>query len=180
VNLQIQGSPVPVLQDREVYKYLELLCTCGTGWDKQDVRRLSVQQRLDTYVDKCTALFRHLHPAQALEAIRTFGFLCLLFHFWSARLAQGIAADAGASVRRVVRVWLHLPQDSSKGYLHGDFWAGGIGLPCVEEEVAIQALAQAAKLIQSRDARVCQAAAGDLMKYVQRAHSGHICDDVRK
>jgi hypothetical protein len=118
-----------------------------------------------------------LHPAQALEAIRTFAFPRLPFHLRSARLAQGIAADADASVRRVMRERLRLPQDSSKGYLHGDFRAGGLGLPCVEEEVAVQALAQAAKLLQSRDSRVRQASAGDLETCVQRANGGRICND---
>jgi hypothetical protein len=137
-----------------------------------------VKQRLDAYGDECEALLQHLHPAQALEAIRTFAFPRLPFHLRAAQLAMKCAAAADVRVREAVRRRFGLPHDSCLGFMHGDFRVGALGLPSVEVEVAVQALAQAAKLLQSRDARVRQAAAADLQQSVQRAYKGRICSST--
>jgi hypothetical protein len=173
-SFQLLGAPLPVMKDREVYKYLGLPVVHGSGADGQDVRRRSVLQRLKVYGEECEALLRQLHPAQALEAIRTFAFPRLPFHLRAAQLAMTDATAADVRVRQAVRKRLLLPNDSCLGYMHGDFRAGGLGLPSVEEEVAVQALAQAAKLLQSRDNRVRRASAVDLQECVQRAYSGRV------
>jgi hypothetical protein len=173
-SFQLMGAPLPVMEDREVYKYLGLPVIKGSGRDGQDVRRRSVLQRLDVYGEECEALLRQLHPAQALEAIRTFAFPRLPFHLRAAQLAMKDAAAVDLRVRQAVRARMRLSHDSCLGFMYGDYRVGALGLPSVEEEVAIQALAQVAKLLQSRDIRVRRASAVNLQECVQRAYSGRV------
>ena len=162
-DLKIQGRVMPALSEHEHYRYLGVLI--GLFRDVES---------LDKLVDILCVDMDRIHssllaPWQKLDAIRTFIQPCLTFALRSGEPLKAALINYRKKLVEVVRSILNLPTRASSCIIFASRSVGGLAFQDPLEEVDIQTVIQAIKMLSSSDPIVSSIARSELWSAVRFA-----------
>jgi hypothetical protein len=159
-NLNVQDKAIPALKEHEHYRYLGV-----------PIGMIRDVDNLDSLVDDlCNDLDRIsnslLAPWQKLDAIRTFVQPCLTFALRAGEPQKASLTKYRRKLIEVVRSICHLPLRATTHIIFASTKAGGLGFQDPYDEVDVQTVVQAIKMLSSKDPFVSAVAIGELRRAV--------------
>ena len=159
----IQRQPIPALQAEEMYRYLGI--PIGLIHNCNDLP--SLVPKLTQNLEKINS--SALAPWQKLDAIRTFVQPCLTFALRAGNPLKKSLETYKTTLVRVLRQICSLPSRSTVPYFFAHKSAGGLGLQDPLQEVDVQTVTQALKILSSPDPVVAAIARAELHQTVRHA-----------
>ena len=149
---------VPALSWDQCYRYLG----CQTGANP----KVELFQIGKEFLQDCEVIMRSdLTDWQKLDALHRFAKLKLVYPLQNLSPPTRWATDLDKAVRKLVKQNLKLPRHTITSFLYTPPRWGGLGIPCVMDELHIHMLSSAFKLLASRnDPRVRDIAHHELLK----------------
>ena len=159
----IQRQPIPALKEEEMYRYLGI--PIGLIHNCNDLP--SLVPKLTQNLEKINS--SALAPWQKLDAIRTFVQPCLTFALRAGNPLKKSLETYRTTLVRVLRQICSLPSRSTVPYFFAHKSAGGLGLQDPLQEVDVQTITQALKILSSPDPVVAAIARAELHQTVRHA-----------
>ena len=152
----VQGKVIPALKQHEHYRHLGV--PIGVMHDVDDINNLVDQLCKD--LDKINVSL--LTPWQKLDAIRTFVQPCLTFALRAGEPEKASLIKYRRKLIDVVRFICNLPSRATQHVIFATARAGGLALQDPIQEVDIQIIVQAIKMLSSADPVVVNIAKDEL------------------
>ena len=166
------GEQLPSLKWEDHYKYLG----CKVGGDYKAEATTQGKE----YVNCCKAIFESgLADWQKLDAVHRFAKPSLTYIMQNTLLNKSWAQLIDKEVRNMAKQALKLPKRTISAILHAPFSSGGLGIPCIVDEIDIHLDMTAFKLIATPDEIVKGAAhhhLGTVTKKRTRSSEASIMD----
>ena len=141
--ININGEQVPSLSVAETYKYLGLRTT-GTGIARADTKA-ELRQKLQRLSDSA------LRPQQRIHALRTHVIPGLNYALALGKSGKGYLKSLDKMVRQFARRWCHLHHDTPNSFIHAPAKEGGLGIPCIENNILRSRAQRYGKMEHSQD-----------------------------
>ena len=161
--LTVGGQLLPILNEGELYKYLGIYFGAKGAV-------LQIQEKLSGWLSEtCKA---PLKPQQRLHILRQNILPKMTHQCVLSDCTLGALENFDRQVRKVVRVWLGIPQDTPTGYFHSSYRVGGLNISSLARDIPAMKVSRMEKLTMSVDP-VVQAAmrmswvASDFQKWNQ-------------
>jgi len=155
-TLHLGQQPLPILQYGDHYRYLD----CDLGADpKTHLGKLE-----KTYIEKIMKVMQSkLAEWQKLEAIRRYIHPTLDYVVRTMLPNKTWANNIDGHTRRLVKKALRLPKSACKSYIHCPWKFGGLGIPCVADDLQVAWASQAYKYLTNKDSHVKSVATQQLL-----------------
>ena len=138
------GESLPALKWEDHYKYLG----CKAGPDYKAEARKQGQD----YVTCCKAIMESgLTDWQKLDAVHRFAKPGLTYILQNSLPNKSWAQQLDKEVRNVVKRAFKLPKRTISAFFHAPSNSGGLGIPCIENEIDVNMATTAFKLLTTPD-----------------------------
>ena len=142
-KITIGDVRIPNLGMVDTYRYL------GISIGIKGAPRENFVKELTGYLDNIARA--PLKPNQKLHILRTHAIPRLQHRLLFSKVAQTSLSQMDKAVRKNVREWLKLPEDTSTKAFYADVASGGLGLICLERRVPLQKISRMDRLRASDD-----------------------------
>ena len=167
---QVQDQPIPVLNAEEHYRYLGV--PIGVIHDFDNVEDL-IQPLVDDLSKIESSL---LAPWQKLDMIRTFIQPSLTFAIRSGYTQKQTLSTLRSKLVSSIKSICNLPNRATTHYVFAHKRSGGLGFQDPSEDVDVQTVVQAIKMLSSLDPTVSHIARSELLQTVRYASSSNPSD----
>ena len=147
--LKINSVPVPALGVREAYRYL------GLQFKAQGTKP-ELKSKLDEQLSNVSKA--PLKPQQRIWILKSNVYPALLHQLVLADSSRKLLKELDICLRRSVRQWLRLPNDTPLAYFHANVRDGGLGILSLLYDMPGRIAQRAIWLQNSKDSMVAQIA----------------------
>ena len=143
----LNDEPIPAMKWEDHYKYLG----CKVGGDYKAEATAQGKE----YIKSCRAIFESgLTDWQKLDAVHRFAKPGLIYIMQNTLPNKSWAQQIDKEVRNMAKRAFKLPKRTISAFLHAPSNTGGLGIPCITDEIDVHLAATAFKLLATPDVTV--------------------------